>query len=175
MIMRKLLLIFCMVFAAVAVSAQGNKGQGKDQKAFDPQKFEQQLEQYVVKGAGFTQAEAAKFLPLFRELRKKTTAIMEANAKKMKGRPTTEQECADAMKGFLESEVQLKKIEQTYTLKMLKVVPATKLIKVKHAEEEFHREAFRKVQESQRGKGMGHWGGPRRGLHNGGPQGNKKN
>ena len=41
--------------------------------------------------------------------------------------------------------IQLKQIEQRYHKEMLKVLPATKLLRVLEAERRFHRQMFRKM------------------------------
>ena len=143
--MRKLFL--AVIVAAVSLSAQS---QDREYRPFDSKKFEQQLEEFVVKKAGFTQAEADIFLPVYREMRQKQVELMQGKAPKEK--PKTEKDWANLIRERDNAEVKLKNIQQTYHNRMLKVVPASRLALALRAEEEFHREAFRQVH-SKRGKG----------------------
>lgn len=156
-----------MLLISLTSFAQGKQDNRGGRQQFDPQKFEQQLEQFVVKEAGFNQSEAAKFLPIFREMRKKYIAIMAKKGQQMKNIPKNDAECAEAIKNYDNSEVQLKKIEETYHQKMVRVVPASKVLKACFAEERFHREAFRMVQNMNKG-------GHGRGNHHGGMPGGKR-
>ena len=164
--MRKLLFILMMTSIALGTMAQGKSGRRPGgQKPFDPQQFEQQLEQYIISKAELTSAESAKVLPIFREMRKKEVAVMEAQRKNFSGVPTTEQQCREAIKNHDASELQLKKIQQTYHQRMLKVLSATKTLRAIQASEEFHREALRKVE------GMRHDDKPHKGK---GPRGERR-
>ena len=64
--MRKSLLILCLVTFSLSIAAQEQGRQNKGHRQFDPQKFEQQLEQYVVKKSELTQVESVAFLPRVR-------------------------------------------------------------------------------------------------------------
>ncbi len=134
--------------ATVSALAQPGKQQGKREK-FNPQKFEMRLEKYVVKEACITEAEAEKFLPLFREMRQKQIETMNEARKARVKKPVTEEEWADALKAHDNKEIQLKKILQTYHNRMLKVLPASKIIKMIRAEERFHREVFAKMNQNR--------------------------
>lgn len=160
--MRKIFFICLFSVLSLGLSAQGAGQKKGGPRHFDPQKFEAQLEEYVMKKAGFTTAESEKFLPIFREMRKKEVQVMKSSRNAFRGRPTTDKECEEAIRNHDNCEVQLKKIKQTYHARMLKVVPASKTMKAIHAHDDFHREAFRKVEDMKReGKGKGHHGGNR--------------
>lgn len=148
--MRKSLLILCLVTFSLSIAAQEQGRKNKGQRQFDPQKFEQQLEQYVVKKSELTQEESDAFLPIFREMRQKEVAVMKEARKALRGKPTSEEECKAAIKSHDNSEVQLKKIQQSYHQRMIKVISAKKTLKACLAIDEFHREAFRKVHKMRR-------------------------
>jgi hypothetical protein len=142
--MLRYLMIFMMVVSSF--SANANVQGGRQQHRFDPQKFENQLEQFVLQKMSLSQSESAAFIPIFREKRKEEVMIMENGRKSRRGRPATEKEWENVLKTYDNNEVKLKKIQQTYHEKMLKVIPASKIMKMIRAEEEFHREMFRKMQ-----------------------------
>ncbi|MCD8282945.1 MAG: hypothetical protein LUC22_06815 [Prevotella sp.] len=142
--MRKTITILCLLLCAAFSTAQdGGGAPGKGN--FDPKDFEQRLEKFVVKEAGITKTEAAKFLPIYREMRQKQIAIMDADRQARKKKPATDKECEAVIKAHDAAEVQLKRVLQTYHAKMLAVIPASKVMKVTLAENKFHREAFRKA------------------------------
>ena len=79
-------------------------------------------------------------------MRKEVLKIMEEGRKTRYGRPTNEDEWTKALKTFDANEIKLKKIQQAYHNKMLNVIPASKIMLMIRAEEEFHRESFRRMQ-----------------------------
>lgn len=163
--LKRYLLIFATLLYSVAMFSQ-------EQQKFDPVKFETDLEQYVIKEAGITAAEQKNFLPIFRDMRKKQVALMESSRKNFSKKPTTEQEWADVVKAHDEHEIQMKKLAQTFHIKALKVISASKLMKVIRAEESFHRQQFRQFsgrgQGQRRGPGQGQRPGSGQGQRNGG-------
>lgn len=156
---RKVIISLLMLFVTLTVSAQQRGG-------FDPQRFEAELESFVVKQAGIAQNEQAAFLKIYREKRQKEVAVMSARRERMGKKHTTEREWQEALQAFDNEDIQLKKIQQTYHNKMLKVIPASKVMKVARAEDEFHRQKFAQHQQ-RRGQG-----GARGGNGHGGPRGN---
>lgn len=148
---HKLILSLLLLLATITVSAQ--------HKGFDPQRFEAELETFVIKQAGICQNEQNAFLRIFREKRQKEVAVMTARRARMGKKLTSEREWQEALQAFDNEDIQLKKIQQTYHNKMLKVIPASKVMKVTRAEDEFHRQKFAQHQQ-RRGQG-----GPGNGQH----------
>lgn len=142
--MLRYLLILLMTMSSFAVNAHIPEEKGN--RRFDPIKFEQRLEQYVLGKMNLTQKERDVFLPLFRQKRKAEVTIMDNGRKQRRQRPVTEKEWAQAIRAFDNDEVKLKKVQQTYHEKMLKVLPASKVMDMIRAEEDFHRETFSKMQ-----------------------------
>lgn len=142
--MLRYFVILIMFLSSFVANAQAPDG--KDNRRFDPQKFERQLEGFVLKRLELSQTEASAFLPLFRQKRKAEVAIMDSGRKNRHKRPSSEKEWAQALKTFDANEVRLKKIQQEYHERMLKVIPASKIMKMVKAEEDFHREVFSKMQ-----------------------------
>ncbi len=142
--MLRYLIIIIMSVSSLVVNAQAPEH--RDNRRFDPQKFEKQLEGFVLKRLELSQKEAAAFLPIFRQKRKAEVEVMVNGRMNRHKRPTSEKEWEYALKMFDNNEVKLKKIQQTYHEKMLKVIPASKVMKMIKAEEDFHRETFSKMQ-----------------------------
>lgn len=155
-----------MLCLSLAVSAQG-QGNGK----FNPQRFEQQMESFILERMHLTAAEKTKFLPIYREKRQKELAAIRSEGELMKkGMPKNEKDWAERMKEHDAIQVLQKKIQQDYHLKMIKVIPASKVVAMIRAEEEFHRDAFKKF---QGGKPGGNQPKGQRGPRVGRPNGNR--
>ncbi len=140
--MRTALITLCLLLTTAVAMAQEEHGP-QQKGSFDPKVFETQLEQYVIAKAGITKAEEEKFLPIYREMRSKQVQLMADERKNKEKKPTTEAECEAAIKAHDKAEIELKKVIQTYHEKLLKVIPASKLVKVIQAETDFHRDTFR--------------------------------
>ena len=143
--MRRYTLI--LIFATIACLgfAEPPFSEGA-QRLFDPQKFETGLEKHILKEVGLTQKEKAQLLPIYREMRQKQVKIMDAYKHVRSKRPTTEKDWEAKLKLRDSNEIEIKKLQQTYHNKMLKVIPASKVMKLIRAEGDFHREYFRKMQ-----------------------------
>lgn len=144
---RKIFLILMLALSVLQGTAQqDNNHGGKGQKGhFDPIRFEAQMEKFVVTQAGITQQESARFLPIYREMRKKHVEAMHHDRESRKNKPLTEKQWEERLKAHDAMQVQLKKIAQTYHNKMLRVIPASKVVKVSMAENRFHRDFFSKM------------------------------
>ena len=146
--MKKLLVsaVLMMMFV-LGVNAE-------EQQKFSPEKFQAGLEQFITNEAGFTTEEAAKFFPLYREMQQKQRVAYNKMRELFKA-PSDEASSKRAIQRRDELEIELKRIQQTYHNKFLKVVSASKVYKTIIAEDKFHRRAFRNW-------GKGHHGGPKK-------------
>ncbi len=145
--MKKLLLLSFLILSILPAAAQNSAKGGKS--GFDPKNFESQLEKYIVKEAQITKKERAKFLPIFREMRREVIKILESERKAAKKKPTTEKEWEAALKAHDNAEVQMKKVVQIYHNKMLTAIPASKVMEVMKAEDNFYKDSFMKLQKGQ--------------------------
>ena len=130
-----LLCLLMMVFTAAA--QQGPR-------KFSPEKFQAELEQYIVQEAKLTQQEAARFLPIFGEMHQKQRAIYERQRQLRKNTPTDEAGYREAIKKNDQMDLELKKLQQTYHEKFMAVLPASKVFEVIKAEDRFHRDMWKK-------------------------------
>ena len=141
---RILLPLVVMLFTAIQLVAQvPDRGRSK----FDPKAFETKMEQYVSTAAGFTPTEASKFFPLYREMHRKLRGCFD-EMRMYRHVDTNDDEASyKAIKRLDEIDLEMKELQQRYHAKLLKVVPAGKVMKVIKAEERFHRQAFKQVLE----------------------------
>lgn len=138
--MKKLLLLMFLLMTTATMYAQE-----QNRKHFDPAKFEAELENFVTAEAKLSEQETAKFLPIYREMRKKQ---MENFGKRQQARQmdwNDEQACAEAIRQHDKNEIRQKVIQKTYHEKFLEVLTATKVIRIIRAEDKFHRQAMHRV------------------------------
>jgi len=138
---RLIFFIFAATLAMQAPAQQQGQGRPPAHEKFSPEKFKQELKEYITKTARLTPQEAAKFFPLYEELQNKKRALFQKN--KIKHRPKDEQSCKAAIRERDENEVKAKKLEQQYHEKFMRVISAQKLFEVIRAENEFHKGMFK--------------------------------
>lgn len=137
------IIIVMMMLAVSSLHAQHRPG-------FNPEKFERDLEQFVIQQAKLNQKETAAFLPVFRDMRKQQVKAMREERKAMEANALDERACAQAIRNHDSREIQQKKLLQAYHNQLLKVLPATKVLQVIRAEDDFHRQAFRNMHNRKR-------------------------
>ncbi len=148
--MKKLLTIIVLLLGmSTFLPAQQNKG-------FDPKAYKVELQTYVIKHAGVTEAEAQKFFAIYEEMRQEERKIFSKIGEGWKQKPSTEEECRKAILETDEREIQLKKLQQQYHLKMLKVLPATKVMPCLFFSEKFDRKKFREMSSRKKENPGGH-------------------
>lgn len=133
--MKKAIFIFVCLMVGMTAMAQDGK--------FSPEKFEADLECFIKKEAKFTEAEASKFFPLFREMHQKQRNISQRMRKIGKEKPANEEGCAAAIHERDKMDIELKQLEQCYHKKMIQVVPASKVYDAIKAELRFHRQMMK--------------------------------
>lgn len=136
--MRRLLFLLIVVMCSMAVNADPDSN-------FDPRQYRVALRQFIVARAGLTPQEATKFFKLYDEMKEKQRGYFRKIGQSMRCRPMTDDECARIIKERDRYELEMKRLQQTYDLKYLKVVPASKLYEIIKAEEEFNRTAFKNM------------------------------
>lgn len=147
---RVLLVHWMLVIALMLIPTFALEATAQHQRKFDPERFERDLESYVVKKSGLTVQEKNKFLPIYREMRAKQRKVFgEANAHH-KPNFDSEKECENMIRQHDSNEIKLKHIQRTYHNKFLTFLSAKKVLKIIGAEDEFHRITLKKV--GMRGK-----------------------
>lgn len=144
--MKNLIIIIVTCLMSLTVSAQPERfnmePKGKPGK-FSPEKFQADLEQFIVKEACLTPTESSKFFPLYNEMRRKQRIVFDKQRRIDRSCPATDADCRKAIKESDALEIELKKIQQTYHNKFLSVLSPIKVFKVMKAESNFHRRMLR--------------------------------
>ncbi len=134
---RKFFITALLLLVFVVANAQ--------QRPFDPVKFEADLEQFIATEAGLTPQESSRFFPVYRELRKKQHAIMSAGWKNKNLDMTSDKACAEAIRIHDNNDVEIKELQRAYHNRFLKILPATKVLRIIRAEDKFHRQTFKRA------------------------------
>jgi len=159
--MRRILLVCTFALVAISLSAHNQK-QDRNNNAmrFNPQEFVARMETYITQKAGFTPEEAAKFYPIFHEMKGKQHKLSSQAMKLKRDRPATNsanKEYSETVSKLTHIDVEIAKIADAYYKKMCKVVAAQKVYKAMLAEESFNREMLQRFQRGQRNPWQGQW------------------
>ena len=139
--MRHIFLTIVTMFALVLSVSADNLNEGK----FDPERYNRELETFVVNEAKLTPQEAQAFLPLFREMLQKQRELFKKQRELQHKQPTDEQSALEAIKGMDCVDIQMKKLQQNYHNRYLKVLPAVKVFYCIKAVEHFNRDMMKKM------------------------------
>lgn len=145
---KTILFALCAVFA-IGVFAQHDSGR---RARFSPEKYKRHFEEYVVKKACLTEAEASAFFPLFHEMRdKQRTMAREIN--KLSRDSKNAQADSDyerIVERMSNLEVEQKELDRLYNKKFHAVLSWKKIFMVRRAAHEFNMEALKKFYPSRK-------------------------
>lgn len=146
--MKRLYIAALMVLAVCCTAlAQQRPHKGQQQQSdnkFSPERFEAELQQFLVSEASLTPQEAAKFFPLYKEMQSKQRALYDRQRQNGQIKPQDEKGCQKAIRERDEIDVELKRIQQTYHNKFLDILPASKVYDLIKAEDRFHRRMLKR-------------------------------
>ena len=134
---------------AIADCPQANKGMTKE-------KYRSDLEQFIVVEAVLTPQEAAEFFPLFDELYRKQRELFDEMKRIDRQNMTSDSDCEEAIRRKDKLDIDVKMLQQTYHNKFLTILPASKVMKILKAEDQFNHRML---------KGWGKENGPKPDEH----------
>ena len=126
---------------ALCLSAQEADGQQK----FSPDKFDAELRQFITDEAKLTEQEAEKFFPVYKEMQAMQRVVFGKQKALAKSTPGDEEACKEAIRQRDENDLEMKRIQQTYHEKFLKLLPASKVYAILLAEDQFHRRMLKRA------------------------------
>lgn len=146
---KQVLLMVLLAFGWITeLSAQQNGPHN-----FSPQKFREDMENFIILSTGMTALDAKNFFPLYHELhdkqRKINKEIMRLKRMQKKDNPT-EKECKEYVERIMELKVESAELEQAYFKKMCKVISPKKVHAVMIAEDKFHRRMLQNIPSNKR-------------------------
>lgn len=123
----------------------GRQGDEKKRESFE--KFNAERKAFISEKMNLTEEEIAAFWPLSNELHKKKFELSKEVRSRMRilhkdkqeGKDMKEEDCKELLELSARLKVKEAELEEEYQKKFLKVIPAEKLIKYQHAEQEFAR------------------------------------
>ena len=118
-------------------------GQHRKRPPFNPAKFEADLEQFITVNACLSPSQAASFFPVYRQMMKKQRALFDEMRRLRMINPKDNEACEEAIRKQDELDIQIKQLQQEYHSRFLYILPASKVLRIIKAEEQFHRQAFR--------------------------------
>ncbi|MBP5731697.1 MAG: hypothetical protein J6W50_03205 [Bacteroidaceae bacterium] len=119
------------------------------ERRFSPEQFRQKCDCFIINYAKLTPQEAQKFLPLYHAMKDEQRKLMREKGG-MEREATKEENVNDkqslkTLDRMIAIDRQVIDIEQDYQKKMLKVISASKLLKVRVAEKKFERQMLHKM------------------------------
>lgn len=141
--MKRLFSMLILVMLTLSIGAQENKKQQQPPQRFSPERFEAELQAYITKEANLTPQEAAKFFPVYKEMQEKQRVLFGRQSLQGFAKPQDEQGCLKSIKESDEIDLELKRIQQSYHLRFLELLPASKVYDILKAEQGFHRHMMR--------------------------------
>lgn len=141
--------IFVLFFLLIVSLANAQNGQ---QKHFNPERYQAELEQYITRKAGLSPKEASKFFPLYSEMLRKQRSIHNELKTLKRIKPVTDKDCKQNIMKRDKFEIEIKEIQRTYHEKFMQVLPACKVYDVIKAEERFHRQIFKRAADKMKRK-----------------------
>ena len=139
----RLTILFSMLLTAVCFADEF-----QDRPRFSPQEFMQKREEFIIKKAGLSPAEAASFFPLYRQFEKEKMKI----EKKIGGlvhkafdSGVDEKEAQSIISEIDKLQLQKVKLENSYHQKYRKAITAQKILRVFQADWLFSRHVLKQM------------------------------
>ena len=120
---------------------------------FSPTEYWQQQKKFFTEKASLTEDEANAFFPLYNELQQKKREINREIRRNMMlsegGAELTEEQSLKAIDAKAEANIRIAELEKEYLKKFKEVLPASKILKVQNAEEQFNSQILKDIQQSR--------------------------
>ena len=147
--MKQLITIICILLT-LSVSAQDRRPNPSGQ--FSPAEYAKQQREFFTKNAQLTQEEADAFFPIYNELQQKKREINRQIRMTMRqegGAQISEEQSLKAIDAKADANIRIAELEKEYLKKFKEVLPASKILKVQNAEEQFNSQMLKDIQQSR--------------------------
>ena len=143
---RRILMLFVLTFCfAIGFSQHPQRPQRPPRPPFDPARFEVELEQFIVTEACLTPHESSLFFPLYREMRRHQLGFLGEMRRDRYFDFSDDKACSEVINESDNRDVEMKRLQQEYHKKFMKVLPASKVFRIIRAEDKFHRKVFKRA------------------------------
>ena len=112
---------------------------------FSPERFQAELEQYITQKAGLSPSEASRFFPVYSEMMKKQRALHEKIRCMKRIKPVTDAECKKNIQSRDAIDMEIRQLQKLYHGKFMKILSPSKVYDILNAEDQFHRQAFKRA------------------------------
>lgn len=147
--MKQLITIACILLT-LSVSAQNRRPNPSGQ--FSPAEYAKQQREFFTRNAELTQEEADAFFPIYNELQQKKREINRQIRMIMRHEGDTlisEEQSLKAIEAKADANIRIAELEKEYLKKFKEVLPASKILKVQNAEEQFNSQILKDIQQSR--------------------------
>ena len=147
--MKKIISIVCILLT-LSVSAQNRMPNPSGQ--FSPAEYARQQREFFTKNAELTQEEADAFFPIYNELQQKKREINRQIRMTMRqegGAQISEEQSLKAIDAKADANIRIAELEKEYLQKFKEVLPASKILKIQNAEEQFNSQILKDIQQSR--------------------------
>ena len=128
------------------VSNNSNRGQ-----RFSIDEYRKRQKEFFTKRANLTEQEAEKFFPVYNELQQKKMQINHQSRQDAvrQQQPLSEEECLKAIDALADAQIRIAQLEKEYLEKFKKILPASKILAIQRAEDQFNSELVKEMQRSR--------------------------
>ena len=162
--MKKLIVFLIAIIALCPVFGQNQPRQGGQQRwgmqqqapnrigQFSAAEYWNQQKAFFIEKAGLTEDEAAAFFPLYNELQQKKRELNREIRRTMRQEGSaeiSEEQSLKAIDAQAETNIKIAELEKEYLQKFKQVLPASKILKVQNAEEQFNSQILKDIQQSR--------------------------
>ena len=119
---------------------------------FSPTEYWNQQKAFFTEKAGLTEDESKAFFPLYNELQQKKRELSREARHFMReaaAAGASEEQSLKAIEAQAETNIKIAELEKEYLKKYKEVLPASKILKVQNAEEQFNSQILKDIQQSR--------------------------
>lgn len=175
---KSVILLICCMLAVVSVYGQNqqfpgapqprqgwqgwqrqNRNQNRQQpqgpnrnEQFSPAEYWEQQKEFFTNQASLTQDEANAFFPIYNELQQKKRELNREIRRIMReegGPMVSEDGSLKAIDAKADVNIKIAELEKEYLQKFKQVLPASKILKIQNAEEQFNSQILKDIQQSR--------------------------
>ena len=147
--MKQLITIVCILLT-LSVSAQDRRPNRSGQ--FSPAEYAKQQREFFTKNAELTQEEADAFFPIYNELQQKKREInreIRIAMRQAEEAGISEEQSLKVIDAKADANIRIAELEKEYLKKFKEVLPASKILKVQNAEEQFNSQILKDIQQTR--------------------------
>lgn len=131
-------------FAVLFLLSLGTAQTAQAQR-FEPDKFNHDRAQFIVRQAQLSAEDSATFFSLYNDMQQRKRELHDKCKALPRTQPATEDSCRQVILGRDILDLQMKAVEQDYHARMLQVLSPSLVFRLLKAEDDFHRQAFRRA------------------------------